>query len=68
LDITGYQVGTVPPFGHKRPLSIFIEARVLDQTEIYAGGGAINALVRMSTDELQRVTKADKVDLQPPAV
>lgn len=58
LAITGYPVGTVPPFGHRQPLPTLLEERVLEQTELYVGGGAINALVRLATAELQRVTAA----------
>lgn len=63
LSISGYPVGTVPPFGHRRPLSTLIERDVINQKDLYAGGGAINALVHLSTDELRRVTKAEIVTL-----
>ena len=67
LDITGYLVGTVPPFGHRQRLPTIIEARVMTQKEIYAGGGAINALMRLATDELQRVSAARTVPLPHPS-
>ena len=67
LDITGFPVGTVPPFGHKRRLPTIIEARVMSQDEIYTGGGAINALMRLATDELQRVSAAMIVPLPHPS-
>lgn len=63
LSVTGYPVGTVPPFGHRRPLSTLIESDVINQKDLYAGGGSINALVHLSTDELRRVTKAEIVTL-----
>ena len=61
--MTGYAVGTVPPFGHPRPLPTLIDDGVLAQSEIYAGGGAINALLRLDASELQRVVQADVVSL-----
>ena len=67
LDITGFPVGTVPPFGHWQRLPTIIEARVMNQDEIYAGGGAINALMRLATDELQRVSAGRIVSLPHPA-
>ncbi len=67
LDITGFLVGTVPPFGHRQRLPTIIEARVMNQDEIYAGGGAINALMRLATDELQRVSAGRIVSLPHPA-
>ena len=67
LDITGYPVGTVPPFGHKTVLPTIVEARVVEQEVIYAGGGAINALMRLTTDELLRVSGAEVISLPHPA-
>jgi prolyl-tRNA editing enzyme YbaK/EbsC (Cys-tRNA(Pro) deacylase) len=58
LEITGYPVGTVPPFGHNQPIPTIIEANVVEQKELYAGGGEIKALIRLKTAELQRVLQA----------
>lgn len=55
LEITGYPVGTVPPFGHKTLLPTVIDEGVLLQETIYGGGGALNALMRVRVDELCRV-------------
>jgi prolyl-tRNA editing enzyme YbaK/EbsC (Cys-tRNA(Pro) deacylase) len=63
LSITGYTVGTVPPFGHRRPLTTLIESDVINQKDLYAGAGAINALVLLSTEELRLVTRAEIVNL-----
>jgi Cys-tRNA(Pro) deacylase len=67
LDITGYPVGTVPPFGHKQLLPTIVEARVLAQEIIFAGGGAINALMRLTPKELLRASQAEVVSLPHPA-
>lgn len=63
LAITGFAVGTVPPFGHKTALPTLIDQNVLTLTEIYAGGGDINALVHLTTAELLRVIPAEVVQL-----
>lgn len=63
LNITGFPVGTVPPFGHKEKLDTLLEANVLKQNEILGGGGAINALMRLTVDELQRVLQAPLVNI-----
>ncbi|MEW5985082.1 MAG: YbaK/EbsC family protein [Chloroflexota bacterium] len=55
LAITGYPVGTVPPFGHREKLLTLVDAAVLSQHELYCGGGAINALLKMTVAELRRV-------------
>lgn len=63
LALTGYPAGTVPPFGHHTPLPTLIEANLLTLTDFYAGGGAINVLVRLTISELRRVVPAGVVTL-----
>ncbi len=55
LELTGYPVGAVPPFGHRRPLPALLDPAVLEQPLIYAGGGGIQALLRLTPQELVRV-------------
>lgn len=64
LNHTGYNVGTVPPFGHKSAILTLLERSVVDQEELYVGGGEINALLRILIPELERVTDAPRVDLK----
>ena len=61
--ITGYRVGTVPPFGHKTKLPTLLDANILSLTELYAGGCDINALIHLTTAELRRILNAELVDL-----
>jgi prolyl-tRNA editing enzyme YbaK/EbsC (Cys-tRNA(Pro) deacylase) len=63
LDISGYEVGAMPPFGHCQPLTTLIDPRVLESPAAYAGGGAENALVRLNPQEILRVTGAKILDL-----
>lgn len=63
LAITGFAVGTVPPFGHRAPLPTLVDERVLEETAVFGGGGAINALMRVTPQELLRVTGARVVDV-----
>jgi uncharacterized protein (TIGR02118 family) len=59
LDITGYAVGTVPPIGLKTNIPAFMDPAVQHHETIYAGGGGINALLKMTTAELLRVSRAE---------
>lgn len=66
LAITGYPVGAVPPFGLRtRPLTL-IDRRVFEHAVVYAGGGATDALVRVSPLEIVRVSGAIELDLLSP--
>ncbi len=62
-EISGYEVGAMPPFGHRQPLTTLVDPRVLESPEAYAGGGAENALVRLNPQEILRVTGAKILDL-----
>jgi prolyl-tRNA editing enzyme YbaK/EbsC (Cys-tRNA(Pro) deacylase) len=63
LDISGYEVGAMPPFGHRQPLTTVIDHRLLALTDAYAGGGAENALIRLNPQDILRVTGAKVLDL-----
>ena len=63
LAVTGFAVGTVPPFGHTQPLRTVVDRGVLAQPIIYAGGGALDALVRTTPAEVIRATQAETVDV-----
>jgi Cys-tRNA(Pro) deacylase len=66
LKETGYEVGAMPPFGHHNPLPTWIDERVLEQSEVYAGGGAGNTLVRLAPADILQATKAYVIDLIKP--
>jgi len=59
LEITGYAVGTVPPIGLKTPMPAFMDPAVQAYDTVYAGGGGMNALLKIASAELQRVSRAE---------
>lgn len=63
LQACGYPVGTVPPFGHPAPLETLIDPRVLEQGQVYAGGGGHNVLVRLDPVEILRISGGQVVNL-----
>jgi Cys-tRNA(Pro) deacylase len=63
LEFTGFSVGSVPPFGHKTQLRTLIDSRVLIQAEVYAGGGEVEAVLRIAPAEIVRVTNAEIISL-----
>ena len=63
LELTGFAVGTVPPFGHRTTLRTLLDPRVLKLDEIYAGGGTHNALVRLNPQDIVQITQAEIIDL-----
>lgn len=63
LELTNYPIGAVPPFGYRTPLPTLMDPAVLEQPVIYAGGGGIQALVRLTPQELCRVVKPEIVSV-----
>ncbi|HFQ92938.1 MAG TPA: YbaK/EbsC family protein [Anaerolineae bacterium] len=64
LAITGYVVGSVPPFGHLQPIRTVVDTAVaqLPHAHIYAGGGETNALLQIAPAELLRALGAAAVE------
>ncbi|MCL4297651.1 MAG: YbaK/EbsC family protein [Anaerolineae bacterium] len=61
LEITGYVVGSMPPFGHRHKLRTLVDPAITELQVIFGGGGDINAMMRLTPGELLRVTKGEIV-------
>jgi len=59
VEITGYPVGGVPPFGHRSTLPVLLDRSVLTHETIYGGGGDDRTMMKIGTEELLRVTDAE---------
>jgi len=54
LEVTGYRVGTVSPFGLKNPVKVLIDASVLREEEISIGSGVRNMAIILKSEDLRR--------------
>src|SRR5215510_5554068 len=54
LEVTGYRVGTVSPFGLKNQVRVMIDASVLKEEEISIGSGIRNTAIIMKSADIQR--------------
>ncbi len=63
LEITGYVVGSMPPFGHRQTLPTFVDPAITQLETIFGGGGDIDAMMRLAPAELLRVTAAELLDV-----
>ncbi len=59
LEKTGYIVGGTPPFGYEA--TFLIDLKVMEKDIVYAGGGTPNALIRISTKDLQKANHGQVV-------
>lgn len=66
LKISGYEVGAMPPFGHREPLATLLDSRVLEKRLVYGGGGAEDNLLRLAPADIQTATGARVADLLNP--
>ncbi len=64
LEVTGYHIGTVSPFGLPRPLRVLIDPGVLREPEVSIGSGIRNATIILSSRDLRRaLSNAEVVEL-----
>ena len=54
LEVTGYRIGTVSPFGMRKQVRLLIDASVLRQEEISIGSGIQNTAIILKSADLRR--------------
>jgi Cys-tRNA(Pro) deacylase len=62
-DLTGYEVGAMPPIGHKILIKTFIDPKVMRFERVYGGGGAVNAMLEIDPRDIKRINEAVVVDI-----
>lgn len=55
LTKSGYPAGGVPSFGYKG--HFLVDPRVMEKNLVYTGGGSPKSLIKISTEELQKVNQ-----------
>ena len=64
LEVTGYRIGTVSPFGLKNQVQVLVDASVLKEEEVSIGSGIRGtAIILKSTDLRRAVNDSEIVDL-----
>ena len=63
LEVTGYAVGTIPPFGHLQDVDTLVDQRMKEISPVYAGGGSPSTLMRMDPEALIEHSRGRLVDL-----
>ncbi|MEJ2666864.1 MAG: YbaK/EbsC family protein [Deinococcales bacterium] len=59
LAATGYAVGAMPPFGHRRPLDTFVDSVSVPLAGVvYGGGGSDDVMLRLDARTLLEATQA----------
>ncbi len=60
---TGYFVGGISPFGTKKPLSVYVEASIMNLPKIYINAGRKGLLAEMAPGDLARILNPTAVDI-----
>lgn len=71
LALCGYPAGGVPPFGHRTPVPVILDAALLelpggDSATVYGGGGDDRTMLEVTVGELRRVLQPEIVDTSWP--
>ncbi len=61
LEVTGYRVGTVSPFGLRNPVRVLIDASVLKEEEISTGSGIRNVAILLKSADLRHALEEAEV-------
>ena len=61
LEVTGYRVGTVSPFGMKNQVKVLIDSSVLTEEEVSIGSGVRNTAIIINSADLRRALGDAKV-------
>jgi prolyl-tRNA editing enzyme YbaK/EbsC (Cys-tRNA(Pro) deacylase) len=60
----GYAVGGIPPLGHAKPMETFIDEDLLRHETIWAAAGTPNALFRLASTDLVKMTSGRVVKVK----
>ena len=63
-EMTGFAIGGVPPLGHRRPLTVFIDEDLLTYAEIWAAAGTPRAVFKLTPDELKMITNGTVISVK----
>jgi Cys-tRNA(Pro)/Cys-tRNA(Cys) deacylase len=61
LEVTGYRIGTVSPFGVKNQFQVLIDASVLKEAEVSIGSGVRNMAIIMQSAELRKALDKSEI-------
>ena len=61
LEVTGYRIGTVSPFGVKRQVQVLIDASVLKEAEVSVGSGVRNTAIIMQSADIRKALGTSEI-------
>jgi prolyl-tRNA editing enzyme YbaK/EbsC (Cys-tRNA(Pro) deacylase) len=62
-EMTGFEVGGVPPLGHASPCVVFVDEDLKAHPTLWAAGGTANAVFEIGFDQLAQMSGAAVADI-----
>jgi Cys-tRNA(Pro) deacylase len=62
-EVTGYAIGGVPPLAHASAMAVFVDEGLLRYDYLFAAGGTANAMFRIASTDLVRVSRGTPADV-----
>ncbi len=60
---TGFEIGSMPPLGHRYPIATVIDRKVMSFNRVYGGAGTPDALIEIDSRDLAKLTDARVADI-----
>jgi len=60
---TGFDVGSMPPLGHRNRIAAVIDRKVMSFGKVYGGAGTPDALIEIDPRDIARLTDAKVADI-----
>jgi len=61
--ITGFEVGSMPPLGHRTRITTVIDPKVMSSSKVYGGAGRPDALIEIDPRDIARLANAKVADI-----
>lgn len=61
--VTGFAIGGVPPIGHAQKMETYLDKDFLQYASIWAAAGTPNAIFELKTEDLQKMTGGQVVQV-----
>jgi Cys-tRNA(Pro) deacylase len=62
--LTGFEVGSMPPLGHRSRIPTVIDQKVMSFSRIYGGAGTPDALIELNPHDIARLADAKIADIR----
>ncbi len=63
IDHTGYILGATPPIAHRTDIDTVVDNAIAAKEVVYTGGGELNAMLKIRSQDLIRAAEAKVADV-----